>query len=258
MFETLMKNPYAWFALSLCTIISLIFAVYTWIVGRKIKEISVDYITTNIIKNGTTDISKLEIKFAGKTINELYSSVIYIWNSGSDVINITDIVTQGIIKILCESECILDVFVFRQSDESNAFSVKSFSPTDMEIIFEYLDAGEGVALQILHTNLISDWIISCKIKGGKKIRNCHIRNTKGMQKVLKYLVNEIIPMAIMIISMGVSSLLLKILKLENELFMIVGTIIFAVIIVILYYWIKIGINRVFHRNIPINLKENTK
>ena len=57
--EELMNNPYAWLVLSLCTIISFMFAIYTWIAGRKIKEISVDYFSNDIIKQGKNPIPKL-------------------------------------------------------------------------------------------------------------------------------------------------------------------------------------------------------
>lgn len=63
--KELMNNPYAWALLSLCTIISLVFAIYTWIVGRKIKEISIDSSINEIIKQGKNPISKLDIKFEG-------------------------------------------------------------------------------------------------------------------------------------------------------------------------------------------------
>lgn len=49
MLEKLMSNPYAWLILSLCSIFSLLFAIYTWIVGRKITEISIDYLSNDIL-----------------------------------------------------------------------------------------------------------------------------------------------------------------------------------------------------------------
>lgn len=101
--EKLMSNPYAWSVLSLCTVFSLIFAIYTWIVGRKTKEISVDYFSNEIIKQGKNPISKLNIEFEGKPIQDLTSTVFYIWNSGSEVINHDDVVEKAL-KIKCKSE----------------------------------------------------------------------------------------------------------------------------------------------------------
>ena len=48
--KALMNNPYAWLTLSVCTILSLVFAIYTLVVDKKRKEISTDYYTNEIIK----------------------------------------------------------------------------------------------------------------------------------------------------------------------------------------------------------------
>lgn len=169
--EKLMSNPYAWSVLSLCTVFSLIFAIYTWIVGRKTKEISVDYFSNEIIKQGKNPISKLNIEFEGKPIQDLTSTIFYIWNSGSEVINHEEVVEKSL-KIKCKSESFLDVQVIRQSDDSNNFSVMNVTSTNIEVIFDYMDSGEGVRLQILHTESSDDLFVNCKIKGGKPIRNC--------------------------------------------------------------------------------------
>ena len=50
MVEELMSNPYAWLFLSLCTVASFVFAIYTWINGKKTKEISIDNCTNEIGK----------------------------------------------------------------------------------------------------------------------------------------------------------------------------------------------------------------
>ena len=61
MVEELMSNPYAWLFLSLCTVASFVFAIYTWINGKKTKEISIDNCTNEIVKMGKSPINKLLI-----------------------------------------------------------------------------------------------------------------------------------------------------------------------------------------------------
>lgn len=78
MFDELMSNSFAWIFLSLCTIFSVIFAIYTWIVGYKRKEISVDYSSNDIIKQGKQPIPKLDIKYEHKTIQDLSATIFYI------------------------------------------------------------------------------------------------------------------------------------------------------------------------------------
>ena len=60
MVEELMSNPYAWLFLSLCTVASFVFAIYTWINGKKTKEISIDNCTNEIVKMGKSPINKLD------------------------------------------------------------------------------------------------------------------------------------------------------------------------------------------------------
>ena len=67
--KELMNNPYAWLFLSLITIFSFAFAIYTWIAGKKAKELSNDYLSNDIIKQGKQPISKLKTK---KNINRKF------------------------------------------------------------------------------------------------------------------------------------------------------------------------------------------
>ncbi len=88
------------------------------------KRCSEKYYKDDRIKDtikGKSPINKLEMKFDGKAIQELSSTIYFIWNSGSDVINAGDMVGENSIKIICEDEQFLDVKIIKQSDESNAF-----------------------------------------------------------------------------------------------------------------------------------------
>ena len=53
--KELMNNPYAWLFLSLITIFSFAFAIYTWIAGKKAKELSNDYLSNDIITRETAN-----------------------------------------------------------------------------------------------------------------------------------------------------------------------------------------------------------
>lgn len=107
MINKLMSNPYAWLILSFCTIFSVAFAIYTRIVEKRTKEISIDYYSNDIIKRGKQPIPKLKIEFDGQKIEDLTATTFYIWNSGSDVINNTDIVGETL-NIKYKSDKILD------------------------------------------------------------------------------------------------------------------------------------------------------
>ena len=98
----LMQNPYAWAILSVCTIAAFIFAIYTWFVGKKKKEISYVYSTYEIIKMGNSVIPGVQLLYHGKDIADLTITRYAIWNSGNEVLNSTDIVAtkqQWIVKL---------------------------------------------------------------------------------------------------------------------------------------------------------------
>ncbi len=127
----------------LIAVVSLMFAIYAWFSQRKIKEISLDYFSNDIIKQGKAPIPKLNIEFAGKPIQDLSSTTFYIWNSGSDVINCNDIVGEAL-KIKCGLDAILDAQVISQSDDSNYFFISDLTSTEIYLAFDYMNAGEGV------------------------------------------------------------------------------------------------------------------
>ena len=253
-----MNNPYAWAFLSLCTIVSFAFAIYTWIVGRKTKEISIDYYSNDIIKQGKDPISKLDIKFDGKEIHDLSSTFFYIWNSGNDVINIEDIVSTKQLRIKSKSNNILDVHIIKQSDDSNSFSIMNFTSTNIEIAFEYMDSGEGVLLQVLHTDSKNDLFVDCKIKGGKPIRDCiELKKDKGIYRFLTNCFDELMPMILLIISGCVSIMLLKLIGIptnDNSILVPLFIVIVTIVMEFMYYKAKKKINMAFHRTIPNELK----
>lgn len=255
--EKLMDNPYAWLILSLCTIISFVFAIYTWIVGRKIKEISMDYFSNDIIKQGKNLIPKLDINFDGKTIEDLTATTFYIWNSGNDVINCEDVVEKNL-KIKCKSEAVLDVQIIKQSDDSNNFSVDSFTATDINLVFDYMDGGEGVRLQVLHTGSSNDLSVACKIKGGRPIRNyTELKKNKGLSGFWRGCLNEFLPISIFLISVYGTIIVLQLLGIPykgNVILVMIPSMVVMILILVLYLKIKKKIERALHRTIPNVLK----
>lgn len=254
--KELMNNPYAWAFLSLCTIISFLFAIYTWIAGRKIKEISIDSSTNEIIKQGKYPITKLDVKFDGKQIQDLSSSIFYIWNSGNDVINAADIVTSGLLKISCDSGNILDVEIIRQSDESNNFLISKFKSDSVEIAFEYMDRGEGVTLQILHMGCIDELFFDCKIKGGKPIRDClKLKESNGIRGFIT--IDEVMPIFISGFALFAPKVVLEIMGVSyknNYILFSLIALLFAVLLMFFYLKMKKKIKKIFHRSIPNTLK----
>lgn len=256
--KELMNNPYAWAFLSLISISSLLFAIYTWITGRKVKEISIDYFINKIVKQGKTPISKLEMKFDGKPIQDLTASIFYIWNSGNEVINANDIVPLKLLHIGCKSDNILAAEIIKQSDESNDFSICKITPTDIDISFEYMDRGEGVMLQVLRTGSEDELFFDCKIKGGRHIRDCsELRKDDGLRGLGKMCINELFPILLCGVGLYMPFIILEITGISykiNQILLGIICIIFMVLFMVLYIKVQMKIKKIFHRDIPDILK----
>ena len=170
MLEKLMDSPIVWLVLALLAIFSTCFAIYTWIAGKKRKQFSFACITNEMIIAGKNKIDKLQIKYDGRDIQDLSVSKFFVWNCGNTVIDSADIVSS---KPLCIRNTgnakILDVHIISVNEETNAFTIANIEEEYVELAFDYVNHGEGVVLQVLHTGASKDLVIDCKIKGGSEV-----------------------------------------------------------------------------------------
>ena len=169
MLKNMMGSPIAWGILSLIAIFSALFAIYTWIAGKKKKQFSLVCKTNEVIASGKSKIDKLFIQYDGETIENLSITKFYIWNSGNEVINKSDIVNSRPLSIIgSEPASILDAQIIKANEETNAFSIVDIKKQRVAFDFDYVDQGDGFVVQILHTGQAIDLDLDCKIKGGKE------------------------------------------------------------------------------------------
>lgn len=267
MLENLMNNPVAWLILSLITVVSFVFGIYTWITGKRRKEVSVSDISHVILKAGKSQIEKLDVRYNGVNIDNLTSTKFYIWNSGNDVINTHDVVESKKFTIhSCDDTTILDAHIISETDPSNNFRIAGIEKNKVQLEFDYVDQGEGCLLQLLHTGSAEVLLFDCKIKGGKKIRYCYEDGKKTVPIVsgIKLLLNsafELIPMALAVFGGLVATALGEALGLNDEhwtgvsLLLLVWVLVCAIVF-LLYKLLQKKYNKTFHRNVPHNLKES--
>ena len=170
MLESLMQNPVAWAVLAICTVFSVGFAIYTWIIGKKNKEISYAVESFVLVKKNESTIPKMKLLFDNRQVESLTATTITLWNSGNDAIQRGDIVKdKPLILSAPDTVEILDVQVMKQNEKSNHFSVKMVDGTPT-IDFEYMNKKEGAVLQVYHTGPADKLALDCKIIGGKPPR----------------------------------------------------------------------------------------
>lgn len=266
----LMQNPYAWAILSVCTIAAFIFAIYTWFVGKKKKEISYVYSTYEIIKMGNSVIPGVQLLYHGKDIADLTITRYAIWNSGNEVLNSTDIVATKQLSIICTNDTnkILDAEIVKKSDETNLFTVKQKNDTCIEVTFDYAAKQDGIILQVLHTGTAIDLKVDCKIKGGNDLKNLspqstHKKNNKSFKRSLIILTGI---ECVLIVITSILFLLMNLGLISQDLFLTLMLFspkferVFAVLLIILtgilifMYW-KLFI-KAYHINIPSPLRSN--
>ena len=172
MLENLMSSPIAWAVSSILTVFSTVFAIYTWIAGKKRKQLSVSCKTNEIIIAGKSNIDKLQIRYDDQDIADLSCTNFYVWNNGNTVLNAGDIVNSKPLCIKSTGDAvILSAEIVRVSEETNNFAIKSMTDQMVEMSFDYVDHGEGFVLQILHTGKSRDLEVACKIIGGSEIKD---------------------------------------------------------------------------------------
>jgi len=264
MLEKLMDSPIAWGILSLLAIFSTLFAIYTWIAGKKYKRFSVSCKTNEIIISGKTQIEKLNIKYDGYDIPDLSSSKFYIWNSGNTVIYPTDIVISRPLCIKNSGNLkILDAQIIRNSEEANNFSITKTGDSFVELSFDYVDHGEGVVLQILHTGLSNDLELDCKIIGGKEIFDCSPFKRKKEEPKSQVAIDTFCAMLPAILGFGSFFLSLKLVEVVHKVLETVPWIGVPVSLLIMIFAFAVGIfvgikipksiNKRLHRTIPSSL-----
>ena len=261
-----MNNPYTLLFLAVISIFSTVFGVYTWCAGKQRKELSVYYKSDVLIKAGKQRIPKLGIQYDGKEIDDLSSTKLYIWNSGNQVLNNSDIVSSRPPRVISTNNArLLDVQIIRSSDITNAFSISQKNENTAQLGFEYVDHGDGILVQILHTGNYSDLEFDCKIKGGLEMKDRSPTRKDKKQtftdRFLDFVATEFAFGVWMISTFGGMFLVINLLSIyEGEKMTPIGFLVFFTAVGLCFFFglklskaIRKFANNLFHRAIPESL-----
>lgn len=178
MLEKLMQSPIAWAILSIITIISLPIAIYSIMTSRKKKEISYIGRSYCIVEKGKKKLENLQITYKDRVIDNLTITQYAIWNSGNQLLNREDIVTDPPLRLIAKNRAqLLEGHIVAESEVSNKFSISEFE-NSIYVDFDYVAENEGIVLQVIHTGQRKDLSFECKIKGGKPLK---CRNAQSMK-----------------------------------------------------------------------------
>lgn len=269
--EELMDNPYAWLILSVCTVFSVIYAIYAGVKGKEKKEISYIVNTYEIVRAGKNMIPEFQISYRGQTIDDLTVTRFAIWNSGNRLLNSNDIVDTKPLSITSNDDgpAILDASIIKRSEESNKFTIDKKGAHCAELQFDYMDKQDGIIVQILHTGSIDGISLSGLIKGGKKLKNTEMRTRILKNKKISKKVSAVcicVEAAILLaITVAFTFEILNLIPGDafykfmfsgpelNPLFPVAIMDILSVIMTIMCYQL---LKKVFHLNIPAALRDS--
>ncbi len=155
------------------TIIGLVLVVIFYIRGQKTKRPTFLIRSSNLIADFSSKLDKLQILYDAKRIESLTVSKIALWNDGRQTIDSRDVAEADPLRIvLKEPYSILDVSVIYEKNGANKFQILSpEGERSVNIIFDYLDKGEGSVIQLIHTGRgSSDIEVLGIVKGFGKLR----------------------------------------------------------------------------------------
>lgn len=160
-------------SLLITTFISVSLAAYFYFKSNHTKNPRYALKSTNLVEDFVSKLDALEMKYAGKEINNLTITKLIFWNNGKDTIRRLDVAsTDPLILKIKDEQYFLDAKIIYQKKPANRFLVSLASnKKQITMDFEYIDKNEGAIIQLLHTGRSSKDISLCgTIMGAGKIK----------------------------------------------------------------------------------------
>ena len=160
------QNPLFTLSGWLIGVAGLIAAFYYGIKGKSKKELSYMIVQSEqLITSGKKRVPKLHLLFENKEIYDITVTTCTIWNTGTQTINRSDIVSGNALKIYpIEGSRILDIQILATNRKTNKFEIEKVEDAVAILNFDYIDPKQGATVQIVHEGCTISF--DCEIKGG--------------------------------------------------------------------------------------------
>lgn len=166
-FLALFANPIFNFVFSAVTfLLGNIFAYWLYRRGINRKQIWWDVHCTNLTHPYFQKLKNINIQYDKDTIYDISVLRLMIWNSGSDVIRQEDIAKNHPINFIADEETrFLDAKLIASNNDSIVINLHK-EENEVAIDFEYLEANQGLVVEILYTGSLDNLGVSGAVKGG--------------------------------------------------------------------------------------------
>jgi hypothetical protein len=137
-------------------LVSLVAAVLIYRASRVGGRLIYQLHALHLISGGPYDLpSEVEILFKGRAVPRLTRTLLVLWNSGKALIRGSDVVIDNPIQFVFSNDAeVLRVRTLKVTRPEIKFSARLFEgrPNTATCEFDYLGPGDGVVVEILHTD----------------------------------------------------------------------------------------------------------
>jgi hypothetical protein len=142
---------------TLLGIAGIVFAVLTYIWTRRRTSLAYVYLGEHLLGSASDALPpEIVVQYDGMSIPRLTKSTLIFWNSGENTVSGEDIVDKDPLRFrVGDDGKILSISIVKSSRAVNDFSFRELPDqifNEMGFTFNFLDANDGVVVEILHTS----------------------------------------------------------------------------------------------------------
>ncbi len=150
-------------------VLGLAAAVLFYLRSRKVSRLAFQHdVITLVGASGAAFPDEVEIRFSGDIVPRVTADRIVLWNDGNTTLGASQIVESDPLRAeLKEDSSLLKVSALKCSREVNGCSVGRCKDSQRiaDIHFDFLDPGDGIAFEILHSGSPRDLDILGTLRG---------------------------------------------------------------------------------------------
>jgi hypothetical protein len=157
-----------WFG-AVVGIIGIALGVIFFVKSQRRAKLAYQYNEVTLI--GGTEAAfpaEVEVRFNGVAVPRITASTLFFWNSGQRTIRGEEIVASDPLRVqFAQETLVLKSSILKATREVNGVRAESISSEahKVQITFDFLDPGDGVALEILHSGGGSQFKVLGTIRG---------------------------------------------------------------------------------------------
>jgi hypothetical protein len=134
------------------TIIGILLSAYFYFRGRRVKKPSFAMRSFNLVQDLTTKVDSVQVLYDGSPVKTLTATKVAFWNAGDETIRRSDVPEADALRFRAAPDCqILDAKIIQSFGTASECQLAMKDDGEVWLTFAFLDRGQGVVAQLLHT-----------------------------------------------------------------------------------------------------------